>query len=129
MSCRANIIARRIDALEKHDRFFVNEAARGMRNAKQALVIFLLQMFRQERMAMSHCAGTMLVKVEDLLLHETRWLEFAVSNFTQLVEQLEQAGDGMPVPLRVLGYPRSRFIEVWAGNGELLMARYTPTEN
>ncbi len=71
----------------------------------------------------------MLVKVEDFLLKEERVAEFAVANFIELERQLRKANEHMPVPTRILAHRRSRFIEVWSSDGQLLMARYTPSEN
>lgn len=71
----------------------------------------------------------MLVKVEDFLLNEVHVTDFSVANFVALEEQLKSANAHLDSPLRILAHHRSRFIEVWSGDGQLLMARYTPTEN
>ncbi len=71
----------------------------------------------------------MLVKVEDFLLKEVQMVEFAVANFVQLEHHLKQANQHFSVPMRILAHHRSRFIEVWSNDGQLLVARYTPSDN
>ncbi|HMJ89777.1 MAG TPA: hypothetical protein VK530_08165 [Candidatus Acidoferrum sp.] len=69
------------------------------------------------------------VKIEDFLSREVRHEKFAVANFVQLAHQLESANKHLSIPVRILAHHRSRFIEVWSSDGQLLIARYTPCEN
>lgn len=81
-------------------------------------------------MSLSQATGrSMLVKVEDFLLKEVHVTEFAVANFVQLEHHLKEANEHFSPPMRILAHHRSRFIEVWSGDGQLLVARYTPSEN
>lgn len=71
----------------------------------------------------------MMVKVQDFLLKEENVAEFAVANFVELENLLSEANKHLRARMRILAHHRSRFIEVWTGDGRLLIARYTPTEN
>lgn len=70
----------------------------------------------------------MMVKIEDFLSKETQVRDFAVANLLELEQQLIQASERCAERLRILAYHRSRFVELWTHDGQLL-ARYTPTEN
>ena len=71
----------------------------------------------------------MMVKVDDYISNKVLVTEFAVANFVELEHQLVEANKHLDCPLRILAHHRSRFIEVWSGDGQALMARYTPIGN